>query len=54
MQHQFVERVAFIFQRGGNGEPLAVLEKTEDHAALGGRAISVDQPKRPPRMSRRS
>ncbi len=45
---QFVERVGGVFERGGDGESIALGEKADDLAALGGRAASIDEAEPPP------
>ncbi len=51
MKHQLVHRVAFVLQRCGDGQALAMLEEAEDHPASRRRAIGIDQAKFPPGMN---
>ena len=51
---QFVDRVMRIFQRRGDGESFAILEKAEQDPALYRFAAVVDQPQLPPGLCRRA
>ncbi len=48
IKNQIVDRIRFVFERGGDGESFAGLEETENNAAPRRRSIRFDQTESPP------
>ena len=50
--NQFVERIAFIFERGGNREAVALLKETDDLTSMGRHAGGVHKSEPTPEQRR--
>jgi len=46
--NEFLQRIAFLFERRGNGQPVALREETHDASAAGGNPIWLNKAEPPP------